>query len=158
MFNLSEQSKQGGAIGLIFRTLVRFLQLVLALTVCGLYGTDLNAARKADKYADSKWVYAVVVAGMSAVTCLVYLTPFIKAFYAFAWDFVLWVLWLAAFGVFGKLYIGEDPEGNGGIERMKNAVWVDLVNMLLWFITFVYSTFVFFHHRKRSLHTGRAKV
>jgi hypothetical protein len=30
--------------------------LALALAVCGLYGQDLNNARKEHKYSDSKWV------------------------------------------------------------------------------------------------------
>jgi hypothetical protein len=56
------------------------------------------------------------------------------------------------------MYIKEDPEGDSGISRMKHAVWVDLVNMLLWLITALYGTFVFFFHRRKTLHTGRAEV
>ncbi len=33
------------------------------------------------------------------------------------------------------MYINEDSEGNSDIQRMKNAVWVVLVNMLLWLIS-----------------------
>lgn len=40
---------------LYFSTL-HFLAFVFAVTVCGLYGVELDRARKADKYADSKWV------------------------------------------------------------------------------------------------------
>ena len=36
--------------------ILRFLQLIFAVTVIGLYAQDLDAARKAGKYADSKWV------------------------------------------------------------------------------------------------------
>lgn len=35
---------------------LRFVQFALALTVVGLYGVDLNRARKEKKYVDSKWV------------------------------------------------------------------------------------------------------
>ena len=57
------------------------------------------------------------------------------------------------------MYIHEDPEGDSGVKRMKNAVWVDLTNMLLWLITAVMSVVVFFTMKDgRSLHTGRAKV
>ena len=35
---------------------LRVLQFVFAVTVIGLYGQDLNAAHKAGKYTDSKWV------------------------------------------------------------------------------------------------------
>lgn len=69
------------------------------------------------------------------------------------------ILWAAVFGVFGKLYIHENPEGDSGVTRMKNAVWIDLINMLLWFITAVFAALWFFFLRGgRSLHTGRAAV
>ena len=42
--------------------------------------------------------------------------------FLFVWDFILFVLWIALFGIFGALFIKEKPEGNGGIIRMKNAV------------------------------------
>lgn len=42
---------------------------------------------------------------------------------------------------------------------MKHAVWVDLVNMLLWLVTATYATVIWFRNRQgRTLHTGRAKV
>jgi hypothetical protein len=66
---------------------------------------------------------------------------------------------MALFGVFGKMYISEDAEGNSGITRMKHAVWVDLVNMLLWFMTAVYGAVVFVMYRRgRNLPTGRVQV
>ena len=69
------------------------------------------------------------------------------------------ILWIALFGLFGKLYIHENPEGDAGIQRMKNAVWVDLVNALLWLISAVAGAVMFFFGgEKRSLHTGRATV
>ena len=37
-------------------SIVHFIQFVLAITVCGLYGVDLSRAAKAGKYQDSKWV------------------------------------------------------------------------------------------------------
>jgi hypothetical protein len=52
-----------------------------------------------------------------------------------------------------------DPHGNSGVQRMKNAVWIDLINMLLWFLSAIYSAVLFFRFRgHRSLHTGRATV
>lgn len=69
------------------------------------------------------------------------------------------ILWVAVFGVFGRLYIHADPKGASGVQRMKNAVWIDLVNMLLWFISAIYGAVLFFRLRgHKSLHTGRATV
>jgi hypothetical protein len=57
------------------------------------------------------------------------------------------------------MYIKEDAEGDAGVQRMKNAVWVDLANMLLWLITAAYGAVLFFRNRRgRTLHTGRATV
>lgn len=63
------------------------------------------------------------------------------------------------FGVFGKMYVHANAQGDSGIIRMKHAVWVDLINMLLWLVTAVIGVVLFFTMREgRSLHTGRAKV
>ncbi|MCJ1412964.1 hypothetical protein MMC19_007065 [Ptychographa xylographoides] len=149
----------GGFLGFIVHTVVRFFQFVLALTVIGLYGTDLNNARIAHVYADGKWVYAVVVAVLAAVTALVFMVPFFKTYKAFPWDFIVCFLWVVVFGIFGNLYIRENAEGDAGIQRMKNAVWVDLANMLLWLISALFGLFMFFKFRGgKSLHTGRATV
>ncbi len=71
------------------------------------------------------------------------------------------ILWTALFGLFGKIYIPAHPTPRqAGQIRMKHAVWVDLVNMLLWLVTACYSTFIWFRNRGsgRTLHTGRGKV
>lgn len=139
---------------------LRFFQFILAIVVCALYGVDLHAASKAHAGTDSKWAFAEVVGALSAFTALVYGVPFLKSFWGFAWDWVLFILWTALFGLFGNIYIKAKPTPRqGGIRRMKNAVWVDLVCMLLWLTTAAYSTFIFFRSRGgRTLHTGRAKV
>lgn len=105
-------------------------------------------------------VYAEVVGALSALTALLYSVPFILRFAVVpAWSFVLFILWTALFGLFGNMYINEDPEGNGDIKRMKNAVWVDLANMLLWFIhTAGAAAYWWFHRERHSRFTGRAKV
>ena len=40
----------------IINLILRFLQMVFALAVVGLYAQDLNKARKEHKYSDGKWV------------------------------------------------------------------------------------------------------
>jgi len=40
----------------ILNLVLRFLQIIFALAVVGLYAQDLNKARKVGKYSDSKWV------------------------------------------------------------------------------------------------------
>ncbi|KAF9869530.1 hypothetical protein CkaCkLH20_13015 [Colletotrichum karsti] len=150
----------GMAASYLAFAVLHFFQLVLAVTVCGLYAVDLNRARNEGKYVDSKWVFAEVVGALSAVTAVLYFIPFIKRFAAvFVWDFILFVLWIALFGLFGNMYIKEDAEGDKGIQRMKNAVWVDLANALLWLIGALASAAYWWGHReRRTRFTGRGKV
>ncbi|MCJ1286144.1 hypothetical protein MMC26_005489 [Xylographa opegraphella] len=152
-------SNHGGVLGFIVHIVIRFFQFVLGLTVIGLYGSDLNAARIAHKYADGREVYAVVVGTLSALTALVFMVPFIKTHRLFPWDIIMFFLWVVVFGIFGHMYIKANAAGDAGITRMKNAVWVDLANMLLWLISSAFGAFMFFKNRGHmSLHTGRAKV
>jgi hypothetical protein len=154
----------GGMIGVFTRLFLRFMQFVLGLTVCGLYGIDLDRARKAHVYADANWVLAVVVGGLSATIALIYFIPKV-AWHKVFWpmDVVLFILWTSVFGDFGSKYIKANPENVGhgqgpGIQRMKNAVWVDLVCMLLWVVTAIWGAGIFFFQRRKTLHTGRADV
>ncbi|KAL2689274.1 hypothetical protein Neosp_003326 [[Neocosmospora] mangrovei] len=128
-------------------------------------------------------VYAVVVGSISAVTCVVYFVPFILRIAGVVvaiWDFILFILWIALFGVFGKcrrstaafdgssadssvtrvqMYISEDAEGDSDVQRMKNAVWVDLASALLWLIATLAALGYWWKHRDtRSRFTGRAHV
>ncbi|KAI1359981.1 hypothetical protein F5Y08DRAFT_318328 [Xylaria arbuscula] len=139
---------------------LHFIQFVLAITVVGLYGTDVDRARKHHVGADGKWVFALVVASLSALTTIVYLIPSITKTVAVPiWSFILFVLWIALFGLFGSMYIHEDPEGNGDIIRMKNAVWVDLANALLWLIgTGAAATYWLVHRNCNTRFTGRATL
>ncbi|KAI0894448.1 hypothetical protein F4806DRAFT_473308 [Annulohypoxylon nitens] len=150
----------GMTVSYLLFSVLHFVQFILALVVCGLYGIDLQRARSQDKYIDGKWVYAEVVGGLAALTAVLYFIPFILRFAVVTiWSFVIFILWIALFGLFGKMYIHEDPEGNSDIQRMKNAVWVDLANALLWLIgSFASAAYWWTHRDRRSRFTGRARL
>jgi hypothetical protein len=127
---------------------LHFFQFVLGLTVAGLYGVDLHHAREKGVYADPKWVFAEVCTGIATSTALFYmLAPHIFKngpplaarvrlhLPLFLWEAFICLLWLVLFGIFGKMYIGENPEGQSGITRMIHAVWVDLINLVMWVCT-----------------------
>ncbi|OAL43754.1 hypothetical protein IQ07DRAFT_287011 [Pyrenochaeta sp. DS3sAY3a] len=138
------------------RIFLRFFQLVLGLTVIGLYAVDLDNARKAGKYIDSKWAWAVVCGSLGSIVAIFFSLPLVKAWFFFYVDAFVFLCYLIAFGIFGKMFIPENAEGNKGITRMKNAVWVLLTNMFLWLITACMGAFIFWQSRKaRTTHTGR---
>ncbi|OAR01929.1 hypothetical protein LLEC1_02390 [Akanthomyces lecanii] len=54
---------------------------------------------------------------------------------AFAWDASLWIAWLVVFGIFAGIFLkrkSDEPYKGAGVGAMKTAVWVDLVNAILW--------------------------
>lgn len=148
------------------RILLRFFQFVLGITVIGLYAGDVARARQAGAYVDSKWVWAVVCGALGAGAALVLMLPLVKAWFFFYVDAFLFLCYLVAFGIFGRIFIPVDVnvnEGKGkdntGIRRMKHAVWVLLTNMLLWLVTAILGAVVFWKSRKaRTSHTGRAAL
>jgi len=142
-------------LGVIFRVALRSLQLVMALVVLGMYGVDLNTARQNNIAGDTRWMYAETIAGLSGITAIVYSIPFVKSHFLFAWDTLLFIFWVAVFGTFGKIYLNADPApGDDNTLRMKNAVWVDLFNMLLWFISAAYGAVSFFRHQDQRAKRG----
>jgi hypothetical protein len=62
-------------------------------------------------------------------------------------------------GLTVQMYIHENPEGDTGIQRMKNAVWVDLTNAVLWLVSaFAVGVCWYRVKRSRTMFTGRAQV
>lgn len=130
-----------GICGIFTRAALRTLQFVLAVTVAALYGVDLAHATKTNTHARSEWVYAEFVAAVAAITCTVHCFVTVVHVAWSTWDGVLFVLWLAQVGVFGSMYVSDQPAGYEefatSITRMRVAVWINLINMLLWLMTFV---------------------
>ncbi|KAI0165221.1 hypothetical protein GGR52DRAFT_100708 [Hypoxylon sp. FL1284] len=130
------------------RWAARGIQFILALVVIGLYGNRVDRDRRDGNAQASAWVYALVVAGMTCITCLAYAIPNpfkgMQPHRLFAWDLILFVLWIALFGTFAAIFLkrhdGDEYEGTS-VRLMKCAVWVDLVNALLWFGTGAYGGF-----------------
>ncbi|KAI1492513.1 hypothetical protein F5X96DRAFT_667637 [Biscogniauxia mediterranea] len=126
------------------RWVARGVQLILALIAAGIYARRVDLDRRAGNPQASAWVYAVSTAGLSSITCLVYAVPnpFLRSHRLFAWDFVLFILWVAVFGAMASIFLplpdDQDEYQGTSVTLMTATVWLDLVNCLLWLITGVY--------------------
>lgn len=137
------------------RLVCRGLQLLFAIIACGFYGNRVDSDRKADDGFSPEWIYAIVVAGLSAVTSILFVVvlpmsalPFIgsklnlfKTYKAFGWDLFLFIAWIVTFGIFAGIFLKRDDDeeykgSNTG--AMKAAVWIDFVSALLWLVSGVY--------------------
>ncbi|KAK6066459.1 hypothetical protein SCUP515_10645 [Seiridium cupressi] len=144
-------TKQIGLYENVARWIARGIQLIFALIVVGLYGHRVDQDRKAGNTQSAAWMYATVVASMSCITCVIYSIPFAPVHRLWVVDSVLSVLWLAVFGVFANIFLklegGTEFEGTS-VRIMKVAVWLDLVNCLLWLATCAYGVFRTFLGKK----------
>lgn len=75
---------------------------------------------------------------------ILYSLPFWPLRFFFIWDCVLFVFWMVVFAIFAKMYIHEDAEGDTRIQQMKDAVWLDLVNWMLWLVSAIGKFFLDF--------------
>ncbi|KAI1189124.1 hypothetical protein F5B17DRAFT_222514 [Nemania serpens] len=138
------------------RLVGRGLQLIFALVVVGLYGSRVSSDHSNGRPQDARWVYALFVASLSAITSVIFAIPqpFVKTARLFAWDFFLFVLWIASFGLFAVLFLRMPDDDahkwyeNTRVSTMRHAVWVDLVNAIFWLLTGGYGCFRTFVSRK----------
>ena len=145
-----------GGLHKLGKIVIRSLQAILGLTVAGIYGNVLNNELKRHESPNPAFTFAVVVAGLSCISALLFNIPRIKSHYVFAWDWLLTIFWLAIFGKYAQVFLGRDPnnpkqkyEGTD-TQQMKNVVWIDLINMFLWLATASYGTFTFIRRRKQA--------
>ncbi|OQD88774.1 hypothetical protein PENANT_c003G07296 [Penicillium antarcticum] len=153
---------KSGVYGVISRAALRTLQFAFAVIVAGLYGVDLAHATKTNNHAHAEWIYTEFVAALSALTCIMHCFFTVTQVAWSAWDGVLLVLWLAQVSVFGTIYISGNKTGYEdatlSVPRMRAAVWVDLINMLLWLTTTVLGIAWCIRTRKVTRRTDRADV
>jgi hypothetical protein len=128
----------------IARWVARGIQLIFGLIAAGLYGHRVDEDRKAGNSQSVAWVFALFIAGLSCITCIIFALPIIKFHRLFAVDFSLFILWIAVFGTFASIFLkrhdGDKYEGTS-VTTMKMAVWVDFLNCLLWLTTGAYGCF-----------------
>jgi hypothetical protein len=130
------------------RLVVRVLQFVLGIVLCGIYG--YRVSRTPEGTSAAEFVYAVFVAGASSVVAVLFaaggtlsaLSKRCKTYRLFAVDLVLFLLWLVAFGLFAAIFLhrgsDEPPYKESSTTLMKGAVWLDLVNTILWLVSGLY--------------------
>ncbi|RKL12132.1 hypothetical protein BFJ70_g16321 [Fusarium oxysporum] len=161
--NTADYWEKKGVAGLISRAVLRMLQCIFAIVVAALYGLDLQQATKKNARAGSSWVYAEFVTGLSMIVCIVHLFFTTAVWYWGLLDALVSILWLAQFGVSASIYLdsGEPevdeafapPESRG---RMRSAVWVNLISLLLWLATTIQGIMGCCARRKRARQKGKS--
>ncbi|TWU72832.1 hypothetical protein ED733_001939 [Metarhizium rileyi] len=155
------------------RLVLRGVQLIAAIIICGFYGNRINVEQKDHQKIGMVWVYAVTIAGLSGVTAIFFAAAasagsipvigsrlkLLKAYRAYPWDAFLFVAWMSVFGTFAHLFLkrkADDKYRGSNTAAMKIALWIDLTNAVLWFLSALYGWFKAFAARKADRLTDKA--
>ena len=125
------------------RLVVRGLQFLMGIVIVGIYGNRVSDSLSPE------WVYGLVVGGLSCATAVAFAVaaPFgavssrCKTHRLFSWDLTLFLLWIVVFGIFAGIFLhrdDDDPYKGSSTTVEKAAVWIDLVNAILWLISGTY--------------------
>ncbi|KAK0630516.1 hypothetical protein B0T17DRAFT_590006 [Bombardia bombarda] len=86
-----------GAFSRVVLVLLRVWELICSVIVLGILGRFLHLADMAGALKDSRMIYTIVIASISAIYSILFILPFIYAFLGFPVDLLLFVAWLVAF-------------------------------------------------------------
>jgi hypothetical protein len=156
------------------RMVFRCLQFLFAIIAIGFYGNRVDADRKDGDGFSAEWMFAMIVGGASATTAVLFVAaatlgalPYIgsklkmlKVYRAFPWDCALFIAWIVVFGIFAGIFLKRDDD-DGSYKgsktgAMKVAVWMDLINAILWLVSGIYGGVKTFLGGK--LEEGTAKI
>jgi hypothetical protein len=124
----------------LFRLGIRLFQLIFALAAGISYAVELSHGSTS-----SAFIYSQVVFGLTLIMLIVDAVTLRSYRLTFVIESVLCVLWLALFGNFYQTFVGKDVSVDANLAvtdkgRMKAAVWLNLVNFLLWLASAIFST------------------
>ncbi|KLU85356.1 integral membrane protein [Magnaporthiopsis poae ATCC 64411] len=83
----------------LFSMILRLAELAFAAIVAGLTGEHLHRTQNVSAWDNGRHIYTIVVAAISMLLAIVWLFPFSGSFIHWPTDFIISVMWFAAFGL-----------------------------------------------------------
>jgi len=122
---------------------LRALELISGAIVAGLIGHELRRADKAGVRPAKRMIYAEVVAGLAILLSLLLLLPMTWAFSLWPLDFVMFILWIVAFGLLvdwlpnrscssGWNFNPWDDSGANHCQQLKAALAFAFLSAIFW--------------------------
>ena len=83
----------------ILSIILRLAQLVFAAIVAGLTGDYLHKVQGTSAWAQGRFIYTVIVAGLAIIMSIVWLIPFSSSFIHWPADLIMSIMWFVSFGL-----------------------------------------------------------
>jgi hypothetical protein len=88
-----------GAAIKVLAVLGRFVQFISGVICAGILGRYVYLLDVADLSVNSKLEYALAISGIAITFSLLLIAPFAYQFWAFPFDFAMFVMWMVSFGL-----------------------------------------------------------
>jgi len=120
---------------------LRIGELAFSATVAGLTGEFLHAQKNAPASSKKRFIYTEVVAAIGILFALLFLFPFASSFIHWPMDFILFALFMVAFGLLAN-FIG--PMNCGSIWHWGNITDKGTCNKFKADLAFTFLASIFF--------------
>ncbi|KAG5291869.1 integral membrane protein [Histoplasma ohiense] len=143
----------------LISVILRIGEIGCAAVVAGIIGHDLARFDDADSFPNGRWIYTIIVAGISILLGIIWLIPFSQSFTLWIGDLLLSFAWFAAFGVLvdvlkkmncGRTFDWGHITDGGVCSRWKAVEAFSFVSAILWLVSTIVG--VWFTHRTRDRH------
>jgi len=98
-----------GSTSKVCAVILRVWELVCSAVVLGIVARFVDRINDAGVGNDSRLIYTLVLASISTLYSILFMPPFLYNFLAFAADFILFIMWMVAFGLLANVSIHHRP-------------------------------------------------
>lgn len=140
--------------------ILRVAELVFAAIVAGLTGEYLHKTSGVSAWDNGRFIYSVVVAGLSILLALIWLIPFTSSFFHYPADFFISIMWWVVFGLLVN-FVGDACGyifnwDNIAIRRddqcgkWKAIIAFSFLSALCWLVSALLSVYVVHRERRNA--------
>lgn len=140
------------------RFTIRLLQFSFGVTIVGIYTKHLVDEHSQHKPEAMSFLYSIVYAAVSSIMAIILGLPWTRRHKGtFPIDWMFFVLWIVVFSTLAHLCFGHSADTRDAMQGtsavlLKNALWVDLVNVGLWLTSAIVTSIHYRHYRRWSEH------
>jgi len=148
--------------------LLRLCELAFACIVAGITGNYLHLTQNTSSWAQGRFIYTEIVAGLSILLSIVWLFPFSGSFIHWPADLFISICWWVAFGLLVNWLNGDcgyifdwsniQVQGQATCSQWKADLAFIFLSALFWLVSALLGLYWVHRHRTapRTAHTGHA--
>ncbi|KAJ5381649.1 uncharacterized protein N7496_004077 [Penicillium cataractarum] len=144
---------------------LRIAEIAFAAVVAGIIGHYLASLDGISSWAQARWIYTEVIAGLSILLGLIWLIPFSSGFFSWPIDILISFAWFAAFGILvdalhhlscGSIWAWHF-RGDAVCGRWKAAEAFSFLSAIVWLVSAIVGLWFTYRVRDHGAGTTRRR-